>query len=729
MNVIAIRQPGSEINLPPPEEGGELGTISLKWFLTFLVRRWMLIVATGAVVFVACFLAFLFQRPQYSAVAMLMMSAGQENVLGQDQMLVNGQAVPNQQIIDSQLEVLRSRMLSGRLVDDLGLINDPEWNSEIIEAEAGAAPPATQPVFSEQVRQDVIDAVNKAITVNRRGMTLAAEITVTSASAERAAQMANRLVELFQQYQMEARIESSTRNNEWLLARLATLREDVQAKEEATEQFRAANGLLSSEGALLSEQEMTAMQASLMQARADLADKEARYTQLQSLINSGGSPDTIAAVLNSVAITQLRAQEATSARQLADLESRYGEGHPALANARAELQDVRNQINSEIARIAASLRNDAEISRARVNSLQASIDEARGQMVGSNEQMVRLRELEREAAASRSVYEAFLQRYHQISDQGTMQSTPAQLLSNAAVPTRPSSPRLYLSFLISFGLAAILGLAAGFLAEALDDGFASSEDVERKTGSPALSSIPRLNRSDLRNTVASGQHPSAYLLERQMSAFTEAFRVLRTTILFAAGQAKTQVVAITSSLPNEGKTTVSLCLARVSALSGQKVLLIDCDLRRRSLKEVLDIEPPVGLLQVLSGEVGWRQAIYLDEASGMNVLPLSGSGFTPKEIFGAQDMSRLLDELRNHYDLIILDCAPVLAVAETRVAVAKADCAVVVARWQKTPMRAVRSTLQQLHDAGANIRGVALNGVDRRVPGYYSYPTYDFSKA
>jgi capsular exopolysaccharide synthesis family protein len=343
--------------------------------------------------------------------------------------------------------------------------------------------------------------------------------------------------------------------------------------------------------------------------------------------------------------------------------------------------------------------------------------------------MIRLRELEREAGASRTVYEAFLQRFHEIAEQGTMRSSPAEVITAATIPAQPSSPRLSISFVVAFALGGALGLVAGFLAEALDEGFASADDLERKTGAPALASIPQLRRRELRQVAAASQHPGSYLLERQMSAYTEAFRVLRTTILFAAGQPKSQVVAITSALPGEGKTTVSLCLSRVSALSGQRVLLIDCDLRRRSLKEVLDIEPPVGLLQVLAGEADWRDAIYHDEGSGMSVLPLSGWGFTPKEIFGAEDMSRLLGELRNHFDLIVLDCAPVLAVAETRVAVAKADCAVVVTRWQKTPLRAVRTTLQQLQDAGANIRGVALNGVDRRVPGYYSYPTYDFSEA
>ena len=727
MNVIAIRKPTGEMNLPP-SEGGELGTISLKWLLAFLVRRWMLIAATGAIVFVACFMAFLFQRPQYTSLALLMLNAGQEQVLSQEQSVLAGQAIPPTTLIDSQLEVLRSRMLATRLTDDLGLINDPEWNSAIVVNDDGSVVEPIGP-FGEDVRQAVIEAVGKSIVVTRRGLTYAAEVAVTAPSAERSAQMANRLVELFQQYQMEERISGATRANSWLSARVEELRADVQEKEAAVERFRAEHGLLSAQGSLLDERQTSDMQASLMQARADLAEKEARYAQLQTLINSGGSADTIATVLNSVAITQLRQQESVLTRRIADLEGRYGEAHPTLANARAELHDVRSQINDEVGRIAQSLRNDAEIARVRVERLQTELDATRNQLEGSNGLLVQLRQLEGEATAARSVFQSFQQRMYEIEQQGTMRVAPAQLISAATVPATPSSPRLVIAFLLSFGLAAGLGLAAGFLAEALDDGFASSEDVERKTGSPALASIPRLTRNELRGRGLAQRHPSAYLVERQMSAFTEAFRVLRTTILFAAGQPKTQVVAITSALPNEGKTTVSISLARVAALSGQRVLLIDCDLRRRTLKEALDIEPSVGLLQVLSGEANWRQAVYVDEATGMNVLPISGSGFTSKEIFGADDMGRLIAELRNSFDLIVLDCAPVLAVAETRVAVARADCAVVVARWQKTPMRAVRAALQQLNDAGATIRGVALNGVDRRVPGYYSYPTYDFSKA
>jgi exopolysaccharide transport family protein len=729
MNVIAIRKPTGEMNLPP-EDGGDLGTFSLKWIFEFLVRRWMLIAAVAAAAFALAFTLFMIQPPQYSATALVMMSGGGEQTPGPQQPTGRPDTPASGPVVDSQLEVLRSNMLTGRLVDALGLMNDPEWNGAIDDPEAPAVDDQSPAAlaYRSEVREAVVKAVGGAITVRRRGLTYAAEVQATSQSPERAAAMANHLVELFQRYQIETRIESAARANVWLSTRLQELRADVQGKENEVEQYRSSTGLVSTQGALLIEQQITDAQASLNQARGDLAERQARYGQLQDLITQGGSPDTIATVLNSVVITQLRSQEATVARRQADFETRYGEAHPALANVRAEREDIRNQINAEIRRIQIGMRNDVDIANARVAQSQATLDTLRQQLAGGGAEMVRLRELEREAAAARTVYESFLQRAHELADQGTINTAPAELISAAAVPNEKSSPRLSISLVLSLALGLGLGLAAAFLAEALDDGFASSEDVERRTGAPALASIPQVRRSELRQSSTTTQHPAAYMIERQMSAFTEAFRVLRTTILFAAGQPKTQVVAITSALPNEGKTTVSLCLARVSALSGQRVLLIDCDLRRRSVKEVLDIEPDVGLLQVLSGETTWRQAIYLDEASGMCVLPVSGSGFTPKEIFGAEDMSRLIAELRGSFDLIVLDCAPVLAVAETRVAASKADAVVIVSRWQKTPMRAVRAALQQLHDAGANIRGVALNGVDRRVPGYYSYPTYDFSK-
>jgi uncharacterized protein involved in exopolysaccharide biosynthesis len=277
MNVIAIR-PRSDDNFPPSDEGGELGTFSLKWIFSFLVRRWILIAAIGLVAFILCFAAFLMQRPQYTATALLMINAGQDRVLAPDQMVAGSEMVPAQ-VVDSQLEVLRSEMLAGRLVDALDLVNDPEWNGLL---RRDNAPPAatTLPAPDNsaaaaaraQVRQNVIANVKGAIAVRRRGLTYAAEVAVTSENPQRAAQMANRLVDLFQQYQLEARLASANSANSWLATRVRELRDDVQTKEAVAERYRAQTGLLSSQGELLTEQQTTELQQTLSQARADLAE-------------------------------------------------------------------------------------------------------------------------------------------------------------------------------------------------------------------------------------------------------------------------------------------------------------------------------------------------------------------------------------------------------------------------------------------------------------------------
>lgn len=722
MNLIAIRQRTGDA-YPASEEAGELGVISLRGIFAVLLRRRILIGAVAVAVAVLSFTAFLLQPRQYTATALVMINGGQDRTLAPTQSISGAEIVPSAPVVDSQLEVLRSSLLAARLVDSLDLTSDPEWNATL----RAGAPRGAHPPVSERVRQNVIIQVAKAISVRRRGLTYAAEVSATSTNPRRAAQMANQLVTLFQQYQLETKVQSADRANTWLASRLRELRGDVQTKEAAAERYRAQTGLLSTQSGLLTEQQTSEMQTEVMQARADLAEKEARYQQLQQMINSGGSADAIAGVLNSGVITQLRAQEAEIAARQADLESRYGDAHPAVVNVRAERADIRHQINSEIARITSGMQSEVQVARARLSTLEGSMSAVRGQLAGNNEQLITLRQLEREASAARDVYQSFLQRYNEITDQGTLQST-ADLISPAAVPTKPSSMRRALALFLSLAAGFGLGLVAAFLAEALDEGFDDADEVERKLGLPALASIPKLGRRELRHLPVTARHPAAYLLERPLSVFTEACRILRTTLLFDAGRLKSQVIGVTSAVPGEGKTTMSVCLARISALSGQRVMLIDCDLRRRSVKEVLDFEPAFGLLQVLAGEKTWRDASYVDEATGMHVLPLSDSGFISKDVFGGEDMSRLIDELRGSFDLILLDCAPVLAIAETRVIVAKADCAVMVAGWKKTPARAIRSALQQLQNAGAHVRGIALNGVERRLPSYYSYPGYDLRK-
>jgi succinoglycan biosynthesis transport protein ExoP len=721
MNLIAIRQPADELDTVSPENpggGASEGMSIIKWVVTFVVRRWLLIAAVAAVVASVGFVAMMMERPKFTATSIVLINPSQDRTLSQDQQITGAELIPASAIVESHIEVLTSPMMMGRLVDSLGLATNPELNGGV---ELPSTPPlegSPEAAQFARMRQSIVNAVGGAVDVRRRASSYAVEINVTTENPELSATMANRLVDLYMDYQVEARFQTAERANAWLSTRLVELREDVQRKEAETERFRSESGLLSTQGVLFTEQQTSEIQGSVLQARADLAQREAQYRQLQQVLQSGGNGDTIAGVLNSDVISSLRAREADIARRQADAESRYGELHPAVQNIRAERQDIRDQINAEVARVAASLRNEVEIARARVDTLQGSLGDVRGQLAGNSEALVRLRELEREAAASRTVYESFLQRFHEISDQGNLRTSTTQLVSAATVPTRKSSPALRMALIVSIAIGLALGLVAGLIAEALDEGFRTADEVERKLNVSVLSSVPKLRTKELKALPENVRHPAGYLIERQMSAFTESLRVARTSIVYGQAHGKNQIVAVTSALPNEGKTTVSLCLARASALSQQRVLIIDCDLRRRSLKEVLGFEPEIGLLQVLAGEADWRRAIFLDEASGMHVLPLRESRFISEDVFGSGEMSKLLGDLRNHYDLILLDCAPVLAVAETRVIASLADSTVIVARWEKTPVKAVRTTLQQLTSTRDNVLGIILNNVDTRVPGY-----------
>jgi capsular exopolysaccharide synthesis family protein len=182
-----------------------------------------------------------------------------------------------------------------------------------------------------------------------------------------------------------------------------------------------------------------------------------------------------------------------------------------------------------------------------------------------------------------------------------------------------------------------------------------------------------------------------------------------------------KIVAVTSSLPGEGKTTTSICLGRASALQGARVVVVDCDLRRRTVNRVLGAEPTVGLLEVLSGESTLQEAIVVDKDTGAHFLPLAKSAFTPKDVFGTVAMDRLLTDLRARYDLVVLDTAPVLPVADTRVLAPKADAVIFLARWRKTPQHAIEAAFRLLSGTGAHMGGVALTQVDMKQQAKYGY--------
>ncbi len=733
MNVVSIRRGEEDLREPAHEFDDDQGA-AIKNLWAMMLRRWRLIAAAALVVFAGVMTFTLLSPKIYTATALVMVNPGREQVISQEQMIEN--AAPSSAAVDSEIEVLRSLQLSQRLVAAANLIEDPEWNSDLrppgmldqalaplrqLFAAADTAP--GNGAAGAQSREDAIArSINEAISVRRRGLSYGIEVSLDSRDPRRAAELVNQFVQIYLESQTEARFEASQRANSWLSQRLDELRQEVQLRERAAESFRQENGLSVAAGGMESQAPQNQeVQTMLVQARADLAEKEARLRHVQQLARSGGSAESIATALNSPTITELRGRESDIAQRVAELRQRYSAEHPTVLTAESELDNVRQRISDEIRRITANLQNEVDVARARLGTLQGSFGGVAGTRDSNNEAVIRYRELLREASAARTVHENFLQRSHEVANQGELPTATSRLVSPGVAPSGPSKPNMMSALLMAILLAGLAGAGLAFLIETLDASVSSAEEAERKVGAPAIASVPLLGPRDFRGLPAHRHNPSDYLVEKPASAFAEALRVLRTSLMHARLDNRMRVLAVTSAIPNEGKTTMSLCLARIASMSGQRVALVDCDLRRHSLTTEMAARAQAGILQVLAGDTDWRSTIVEDSASGVHIVPAPSSRFVPQDVFASQAMNQLMEELRSEYDLVILDCAPVLAIAETRTLATHADLTLFVVRSEKTPAAAVKTAIREVRNAGAVVAGLVLNHVDRRRPGRGAY--------
>lgn len=717
--------------------GPALGqAIDLHRLWAVFLRRLKLFLAIAIVVLVATIVLTVRATPLYTATASLMIDTRQAQVLGADSEAVLSGLPADTAVVDTEVEVLKSRQLAERVVDTLKLQDDPEFNSAIgtpgglagVRRAVGslfgaAAPDAARTKLDaaalEHQKESVVDTVLSRLSIRRSGLTYVMNVSFSSENPAKAARIANTFADRYLLAQLEAKFDATTQANTWLDGRLGELRIQVQEAEAAVAQYKAANNLLSSEGATLTEQEISAYNQQLATVRAQQAEEEARLRTARAQLAAGSSGDDVGEALGSVVVQRLRERRAEVSGRVADLSARYGPRHPDMLRAQGELVDIDAQIQAEIQRIISNLEARVQVARERTASVAGSLGGARGTLAVNNAASVRLNELERNAESVRTLYQSFLDRFKETSASAGIEQSDARVVSRAQVPTGPSSPNVPLNLALGLILALGGGLAGVVLAEMLDSGLATAEDVERRLGLPNLGAIPLM--ASVADPADRNIPPVDYVLRKPLSGFAEAVRALRTSIVYSRVGQETKVITMTSALPAEGKTTTSICLARVAAQAGAKVVLVDCDLRRRNVNRLLGVEPEKGLLEVLNRSATLEEALILDEASGAYVLALAASAFTPNDVFGSEAMSDLMNKLRGMFDLIILDTAPVLAVADTRILTTLSDATVLLARWRKTPEKAVANAVKLLAQAGTPVAGVALTQVDMNAQARYGY--------
>lgn len=704
--VLSPRLAGWDRGGPASDSGSLLSPLGL---LRLVRAKWRLVAAVLALAVAAAVAAALLLPRTYTAVAIVLIDPRQPRVAPSETVLsgIGSDAAA----VESQVEVFQSSTLARKVVSQLGLDRDGELvrpaPAERLVAAVRDLLGMPAPSIGEAERENrIVQRFRGRLNVTRRGLTYVLEVAYASGDRENAARVANAVAAAYLADQAGAKSDATSRASGWLGERIEELRERARQAEAAVTAYRNDNRLVDlGQRETLLERQITDLTQQLTLAKARTAEARARYEQAKESARRPGGGGSVTESLQSAVIGNLRVQYGQLAASEADLRLTYGARHPALVNLRAQLRDVERQIATEVERVSAGLRNEFEAAQAREATLERDLNALREQMAGSNKSRDRLRELEREAQASRLVLEQFLLRFRETNQQQSMQTPDARVISPAIPPQAPSSPRTPLIL----ALGVIGGLFAGIGAAALSDGlnprFRDAADLEAALGLPVSATIPK-GLTELVAGARGGAAENARLAQCLMPLVSELRR--------DGTRGQNKVAIVTSTANGEGRTTIASALADLLAVSGCRVLLADLDVTEAALSRQRGGERTPGLAQLLTGDFPTRPFIHADKDRRVDLL-FAGASARAGPILPGPRLDRILRDLRPRYDVVLLDGPALLGSPPARSLLAVADQVVVVVAPERVSRDDVVSALAGIEFGSPSRFSVVLNGgTDRR---------------
>ena len=569
---------------------------------------------------------------------------------------------------------------------------------------------------------------------SRVGLTYVMNIGFQSQDPDKAARIANAIADAYITDQLEAKYQATRRASVWLQDRLGELGSQASAADRAAVDFKQKNNIntVDATGRLMGEQQMSEVNTQLIQARAATAEAKARLDRIDDIMKDPIPDASVADALKSEVIVKLRGQYLELAGKEAIWAQRYGATHEATLGLLNQMSELRRNISDEMRKIAQSYRSDYEIAQSRENDLKQSLETSVSESNVTNQAQIKLRELQSTAQSYRAMYDNFLKRYMETIQQESFPITEARLISPATRPIGPNQPKvpLVLAIAVLSGLA--LGFVLAFLREFADHVFRSSRQVQDTLQLNCLAMLPGVKVIKADTGTGSVVDAAAktlsivpsiwrYALDEPFSQFSEALRNVKVAVDLANAAKTNKVLGVTSSLPTEGKSTTSTNFAQLIAHAGNRVLLIDADLRNPSLSRALASGAETGLVDLISGTKHLHEVIWTDPDSGLFFVPAGGSGklLHTSEMLGSDKSRQWFEAIREQYDYVIVDLAPLAPVVDTRTTTGFIDSYVYVIEWGKTKIDVVEHSLNDAREIYDKILGVVLNKTDLAILGRY----------
>ena len=682
-------------------------------------RRGILATCLGVCLLIATIYNYT-TRPIYQSTAQILIDRDTPNVL------------PNKEVVDvinpgsdyyqTQYQLLRGRMLAERAVEELHLQTRPEFQTgplmtpwERFERRFLGKPPAAALDQNGLLLSPAVAAFRSRVTVEPVTGSRLVNLRFTAYDPSLAAEAANALARLYIQQNMDFRFTTSTEATGWLGKRIEEQQGRLQAAEKTLQAYREKEGFLNFEERQgLVDQKLNALSMAVLQARTERISKEAAYNQMKNL--GTNQLESFPMVMNNSVIQGMKTELSDLHKEEARLGDSLGDRHPDMVKLRGQVRAVEERLRAEMRNVVRSLEAEYRTAASQEASLGANLEAVKQEALEVNRRGIEFGVLKRDVETNQQLYKELLTRNKQTGLESELETTNIRVVEKAEVPRSPMSPKRTQNYQLGLLIGLAMGIGLTVLFEHMDNTLKTPEDVKEHLGLPFLGMVPDVG---VKTGANNSPRPSPLILKNPQSAVAEAYRVLRTNLIFSSAEKTGRAIVVTSANPGEGKTTTVANLASSLALNGAKVLAVDADLRRPTMHQHFGIPKTPGLSDLIVGKCQASEAIHTTRFKGLQVLPCGYVPPNPAELLGSAAMKEVVEALRSHYDWVLIDTPPILAMADTPVLCPLVEGVILVIGAEVSGRPAIQRAVDQITSVGGKVLGVVLNKVDLERNSYY----------
>lgn len=728
------------------------------YWRTILKHRWTVLTFFAIIVTIATIYTFSI-TPTYRAIATVKIDRERPQILSFQEIGSAGHTTYDPEFMGTQQKLLQSRSLAKRVIEAVNLSGQPilmshessdatapnylsiAWLTNFFSRGSSKPPKATEPaplsesgtgLTEEQARSRKIDTLLRMLTVEPIRTSSLVKISFTTPSPQHSALLANAWAKGFIDHSLEIKYNATSQASEWLSKQLQDVLGKLEQSEAILHEFAKRKEILSiGDKKDIVTTKLSDLSDALTKAQAERIAKEALYRQSQ-----GMAFESIPVVLENALISSLKTEYYKLDSEYQRLKETYKPDYPKMVRMREGITQIKRRLDTEILRIVDAIKQEYEASVKKEWLLHAAVEDQKRLAVKLSQDFIHYDILKREVDTNHQIYAGILERQKQAGISQGLATSNVQIIDNAETPSTPFSPNKTRNMLVGVVLGLTVAIAMAFFFDYLDNTVKSLDDLERTLGIPSLALIPSLSASTPRqargalsrngnNGDSNGKSVFAMVAHSDpRSMLTEAFRSLRTSLLFSSPGSPPKSILFTSAQPSEGKSGLSINTAITLSQLGGSVLLFDADMRRPTCHTPLELPIKPGLSDYLTGNADLVSIIKQTTVPHLYCVPAGTTTVNPAELLASPRMKETIELLSQRFDYIIVDGPPIFGIADALILSTVVKGVILVVHGGRTPREMVQRAFKSLIEVNATVLGSALNNVDIRGNGYPHYYQY-----